>query len=93
MPCIQKMEKSKIASLLLPMSANREKEIELKFNTFFNLKRKYKYEVNKVKRQELVNALFKLQLYSEIMLDETDLSESEKEMLTTIYKRNVTPMC
>lgn len=75
------------------MSANREKEIELKFNTFFNLKRKYKYEVNKVKRQELVNALFKLQLYSEIMLDETDLSESEKEMLTTIYKRNVTPMC
>lgn len=66
-------------------------DIEKKYIMFTTFSKKYRYEANRERRQRLANVLFRLKLYSDVMLDKEDLSESEKTMLEHINKRNILP--
>jgi IS4 transposase len=69
-----------------------ENKIEKNYNLFNKCKSALRYEVNPLKRKRLVDVLYKIKLYGELIKDSEELSESEKYMLDVIDKRKI-PDC
>ena len=67
-------------------------DVEKKFTLFNKCKKKLRTEANPIARKKLIDTLYMIKLYGDLIIDKEDLSESEREMLEQINKRSI-PTC
>ena len=67
-------------------------QIDKNFNLFNKCKSALRHEVDSTRRRKLIDILYKIKLYGELVKDDESLSEEEKYMIEMINNRKI-PEC